>query len=42
VSAFLDVVDMEVAYGPVEAVRGVSLSVQRGELATLLGAYGAD
>ncbi len=40
-SAFLDVVDMEVAYGPVEAVRGVSLSVQRGELATLIGANGA-
>jgi branched-chain amino acid transport system ATP-binding protein len=41
VTAFLDVADLQVAYGPVEAVRGVSLAVQRGELATLIGANGA-
>jgi branched-chain amino acid transport system ATP-binding protein len=41
VSAFLEVVDLEVAYGPVEAVRGVSLSVPKGELVTLIGANGA-
>jgi len=41
VTALLDVVDLEVAYGPVEAVRGVSLAVQPGQLATLIGANGA-
>jgi branched-chain amino acid transport system ATP-binding protein len=41
VSSFLEVVDLEVAYGPVEAVRGVSLAVAKGELVTLIGANGA-
>ena len=40
-SSFLEVVDLEVAYGPVEAVRGVSLAVAKGELVTLIGANGA-
>ena len=37
----LDVRDLEVSYGAVRAVRGVSLHVRRGELVTLLGANGA-
>jgi branched-chain amino acid transport system ATP-binding protein len=35
------VVDLEVAYGPVRAVEGVSLRVAEGELVALLGANGA-
>lgn len=37
----LEVSDLQVAYGPVHAVRGLSLSVADGELATLIGANGA-
>ena len=37
----LEVEDLQVAYGPVHAVRGISLSVGNGELATLIGANGA-
>jgi branched-chain amino acid transport system ATP-binding protein len=37
----LDVSDLRVAYGGIEAVRGVSLSVAAGEIVTLIGANGA-
>ena len=37
----LEVEGLEVSYGAVRAVRGVSLSVAEGELVTLLGANGA-
>jgi branched-chain amino acid transport system ATP-binding protein len=37
----LEVSDLEVRYGAIRAVRGVSLSVAEGELAVLLGANGA-
>jgi branched-chain amino acid transport system ATP-binding protein len=37
----LEVSDLHVAYGIVEAVRGVSLTVGRGEIVTVIGANGA-
>ncbi|MDP9137664.1 MAG: ABC transporter ATP-binding protein, partial [Pseudomonadota bacterium] len=37
----LDVHDLSVSYGPIQAVRGVSLSVAKGEIVALLGANGA-
>jgi branched-chain amino acid transport system ATP-binding protein len=37
----LEVADLEVRYGAIRAVRGVSFAVDRGELAALLGANGA-
>lgn len=37
----LDVRDLKVAYGKVEAVNGVSLSVPPGEIVTVIGANGA-
>jgi len=37
----LDVRDLNVRYGPIHAVRGVSLSVQAGEIVTIIGANGA-
>ncbi|GAC1528489.1 MAG: ATP-binding cassette domain-containing protein [Acidimicrobiales bacterium] len=37
----LDVEDLQVAYGAIEAVRGVSLHVDEGEVVTLIGANGA-
>jgi branched-chain amino acid transport system ATP-binding protein len=40
-SAFLSVRGLELAYGQVVAVRGVSLEVQEGEIVALLGANGA-
>ena len=33
--------NVEAAYGPVKAIRGVSLQVRRGEIATVLGSNGA-
>jgi branched-chain amino acid transport system ATP-binding protein len=33
--------NVESAYGPIKAIRGVSLQVRRGEIATVLGANGA-
>ncbi|CAB3742184.1 LIV-I protein F [Achromobacter denitrificans] len=39
--AMLKVEDLSVAYGGVQAVRGVSLEVRPGEIAALLGANGA-
>ena len=40
-SAAIEVRDLHKAYGPVEAVRGVSFEVQRGEVFGLLGPNGA-
>ena len=40
-SALLAVEDLDVAYGAVAALRGVSLSVDPGEVVTLIGANGA-
>jgi branched-chain amino acid transport system ATP-binding protein len=40
-SALLDVTDVHIAYGKVEAVRGVSLDVAANEIVTIIGANGA-
>ncbi len=37
----LDVKDLHVSYGPIKAVRGVSLSLSRGETLAIIGANGA-
>ena len=37
----LDVVDLTVAYGPMEAVHGVSFQVEEGAIVTLIGPNGA-
>ena len=37
----LEVEGLRVAYGPVEAVHGISFTVERGEVVTLIGANGA-
>jgi branched-chain amino acid transport system ATP-binding protein len=37
----LELDDVSVAYGRIEAVRGISISVEEGELVTLIGANGA-
>jgi branched-chain amino acid transport system ATP-binding protein len=41
VTALLDASDLHVAYGRVEAVRGVSLAVQPGQIVTVIGPNGA-
>ncbi|AWK90124.1 ABC transporter ATP-binding protein [Azospirillum thermophilum] len=40
-TAMLELSDFHVAYGKVEAVRGVSLSLRKGEIATVIGPNGA-
>ncbi|MEO3763683.1 ABC transporter ATP-binding protein [Streptomyces sp. B8F3] len=40
-TALLQVDDLKVAYGKIEAVKGISFSVQRGEVVTLIGTNGA-
>ena len=37
----LEVNGLKVAYGPVEALNGVDITVRKGEIVTLLGANGA-
>jgi branched-chain amino acid transport system ATP-binding protein len=37
----LEIVDLKVSYGGVEALHGISLKVEEGELVTILGANGA-
>lgn len=37
----LEVKDLEVAYGPIHAVKGISFNVPRGAIVTLIGANGA-
>jgi len=39
--ALLALANLESAYGPVKAIRGISLAVRRGSIATVLGANGA-
>ena len=39
--ALLEVHDLSVRYGPVEAVKGISLQVNEGEIVALIGANGA-
>jgi len=39
--SILDIIDLEVQYGGVRALRGVSLSIEEGEIVTLIGANGA-
>jgi branched-chain amino acid transport system ATP-binding protein len=39
--AILELANVEASYGPVQALRGVSLRVERGRIATVLGANGA-
>jgi branched-chain amino acid transport system ATP-binding protein len=41
VSALLEIVDLHVAYGKVEAVHGVSLTVDEGTIVTVIGPNGA-
>jgi branched-chain amino acid transport system ATP-binding protein len=40
-SAFLKVEDLHAGYGPIEVLKGISLQVRKGEIATLIGANGA-
>ncbi|OYV00761.1 MAG: ABC transporter ATP-binding protein, partial [Burkholderiales bacterium PBB5] len=37
----LQLANVESSYGPIKAIRGVSLKVRRGEIATVLGSNGA-
>ena len=37
----LQLLNVESAYGPIKAIRGVSLKVRKGEIATVLGSNGA-
>lgn len=39
--AFLEVSDLRVDYGAIKAVKGISFSVEKGEIVTLVGANGA-
>jgi branched-chain amino acid transport system ATP-binding protein len=41
VSALLSVTDLEVSYGAIAALHGISLDVEKGEIVTLIGANGA-
>ena len=40
-SKFLEVKDLVVSYGGIEAVKGISLEVEKGQIVTLIGANGA-
>lgn len=39
--ALLEVKDLEVFYGVIQAIKGISFTVERGEIVTLIGANGA-
>ena len=39
--AFLEVTDLTVAYGAIQAVRGVTFSVEQGQIVSLIGSNGA-
>jgi len=41
VTALLEVEDLRVSYGKIEAVKGISFSVKQGEVTTLIGTNGA-
>ena len=40
-ASLLDVTAIETFYGPIQAIRGVSLQVAQGQIVTVLGANGA-
>ncbi|WP_295523303.1 ATP-binding cassette domain-containing protein, partial [Limnohabitans sp. Rim8] len=40
-NVMLRLLNVESAYGPIKAIRGVSLQVRQGEIATVLGSNGA-
>ncbi|MYQ30268.1 ATP-binding cassette domain-containing protein, partial [Streptomyces sp. SID4956] len=40
-TALLEVEDLKVAYGKIQAVKGISFSVDAGEVVTLIGTNGA-
>ncbi|MEA3362979.1 MAG: ABC transporter ATP-binding protein [Thermodesulfobacteriota bacterium] len=40
-SPLFEIKDLEVAYGSIDAIRGISLEVKKGEIVTILGANGA-
>ncbi|MEO7235321.1 MAG: ABC transporter ATP-binding protein, partial [Lapillicoccus sp.] len=40
-TAMLEVRDLRVAYGKIEAVKGISFSVDEGQVVTLIGTNGA-
>jgi branched-chain amino acid transport system ATP-binding protein len=40
-NVILNLLNVESAYGPIKAIRGVSLQVRKGEIATVLGSNGA-
>ena len=40
-TTLLTLTNLESAYGPVKAIRGVSLEVRKGQIVTLLGSNGA-
>lgn len=40
-NVLLELLNVESAYGPIKAIRGVSLKVKKGEIATVLGSNGA-
>lgn len=40
-TALLEVEDLRVAYGKIEAVKGISFKVEEGEVVTLIGTNGA-
>ena len=39
--SLLYIKDLKVSYGGIEAIKGISLSVEKGEIVTLIGANGA-
>jgi branched-chain amino acid transport system ATP-binding protein len=39
--AMLEVTDLTVSYGTIKALRGISFSVSKGEIITLIGSNGA-
>ena len=39
--SLLKVTDLEVSYGGIDALRGISFDVEEGEIVTLIGANGA-
>ena len=39
--AFLEVANLEAFYGPIQALRGISFSLDKGGITTILGANGA-
>lgn len=40
-SSYIEIKDLVVKYGKVEALHGISLNVKKGEIVTILGANGA-